>query len=64
MPSNATLKPRREADFSVNWKAAPNWQRISAIIEEEIVSGVYVSGQQIKQGRICERFDVSVADRP
>jgi len=45
----------------VSWKAAPNWQRIAEILENEIVSGVYVSGQQIKQGKICERFEVSVA---
>lgn len=42
------------------WKVSPNWQRIAEILEEEIVSGVYVSGEQIKQGHICERFDVSV----
>jgi DNA-binding GntR family transcriptional regulator len=47
--------------FSVNWTATPNWQRIAEVLEEEIVSGAYIPGQQIKQGRICKRFDVSVA---
>lgn len=45
----------------MSWKPTPNWQRIAEILEDEIVSGVYVSGQQIKQGKICERFEVSVA---
>ncbi len=45
----------------MSWRATPNWQRIAEILENEIVSGLYVSGEQIKQGKICERFDVSVA---
>lgn len=45
----------------MNWRVAPNWQRVAEILEEEIVSGAYAPGEQIKQGRICERFGVSVA---
>jgi len=55
------METAERGGLEVTWKATPNWQRLAEILEEEIVSGVYVSGQQIKQGKICERFDVSVA---
>jgi DNA-binding GntR family transcriptional regulator len=50
----------RRAD-KVYWQATSIWQKIAESIEDDIVSGAFVGGQQIRQARIAERFGVSVA---
>lgn len=50
----------RRAD-KVYWKATSIWQKIAESIEDDIVSGAFVGGEQIRQAKMAERFGVSVA---
>lgn len=52
---------RDEERGPMEWKATSIWQVIARSVEEDIIRGEYVGGQQIKQDDLCQRFTVSVA---